>query len=401
MGQLSGRIWAFLIGLAACTIAEAQAEGRRDTGMGAATEPRRVDVFVSGKGYPTYRIPALVVTSKGALVALCEGRHARGDHSKNDIVVRRSTDGGKTWGPMKVVHDDADNSLNNPCALVDPATGRIVAVYNRFAQGFHTHNCVPGYTDPRANRVFLVASDDEGATWSKPRDVTRAFKRPEVRWGVSTPGQGIALRRGRSSGRLVVPMIQCRGPGCGLRRSYACYSDDHGKTWQRGDEAPVPGPAGQNCAAEPTVAELADGLLLMNCRNNSRRRPLTCRRATRSSDGGRTWADTVDVSELVSPNCQASILRHSFPTHGGRSRILFANPASKRGRKNGTVRLSYDEGKTWPVSKVIHAGGYAYCSLAALPDGTIGLLYEADGYRRIVFARFTLAWLTDGKDGGE
>jgi len=361
--------------------------------------PEMIDVFAAGAGgYPAYRIPCLVATTRGTLLAICEGRQTLSDHAKNDIVLRRSADGGRTWSAIKVIHEDGDNSLNNPCAVVEPRGRRVLLFLNRFARGYHTHNCVPGYTDRRANRVYLVTSDDDGASWSKPGDVTRQLKRPKVRFGISTPGTGIVLRRGRHAGRLIVPMIQCHGTGRGLRRSYVAYSDDRGKTWHVGREAPVDAPEEQGSAAEPTVVERADGTLLMNCRNNSPRRPSPCRRAATSRDAGETWSEMHDVPELIEPNCQGSLLRHTDPLDGLKSRILFSNPASKQARRNGTIRMSIDEGRTWPVARTLWPGGYAYSSLASLPDGSVGCLFEKDGYKTVTFARFTLAWLTDGKD---
>jgi sialidase-1 len=116
-----------------------------------------------------------------------------------------------------------------------------------------------------------------------------------------------------------------------------------------------------------------------------------------SGDGGATWSKVEDVPDLADPGCMASVLRYSDPADGAKSRLLFSGPQSTR-RENGTVFLSYDEGKTWPVKRVLCKGAFAYSCLAALPDGTIGCLYEADGAGKIVFARFTLDWLTDGRD---
>jgi len=114
-----------------------------------------------------------------------------------------------------------------------------------------------------------------------------------------------------------------------------------------------------------------------------------------SSDGGLTWASAVDDPTLIEPVCQASFIRYTWAVAGEKSLLLFSNPATTSGRYRMTVRLSYDEGKTWPVGKVLHEGSAAYSSLAKLPDGKIGLLYERDDYHVIEFASFTLEWLKE------
>jgi sialidase-1 len=146
---------------------------------------------------------------------------------------------------------------------------------------------------------------------------------------------------------------------------------------------------------EVQVVERADGTLLLNARNQQGNH---CRTVATSRDGGQSWSPLADEPALPDPQCQGSIVRYTDPLDGGRSRILFANAASQTDRVNLTARLSYDEGRTWPVSRTVHAGSSAYSCLTVLPDATIGLLYERDGYSRITFARFDLAWLTNGAD---
>jgi sialidase-1 len=174
------------------------------------------------------------------------------------------------------------------------------------------------------------------------------------------------------------------------------YSDDHGRTWQLG------GPVGPH-TNECQVAELADGALLINARNHWGRygkQPdkAGMRAVARSKDGGQTWSEPQLDKALIEPACQASLLRYTWPGPNGKSRLLFANPASPNRRHRLTVRLSYDEGVTWPVSKLIYDGHSAYSCLSVLPDGRIGLLYERDDSKKITFLAFTLDWLTEGKD---
>jgi len=180
--------------------------------------------------------------------------------------------------------------------------------------------------------------------------------------------------------------------------SHIIYSDDHGKSWQLG------GSVSGGCN-ECQVVELADGRLMLNMRmqeNGQGKRGVAT-----SRDGGVTWSELKLDPVLIEPVCQASLLRYTLASTGGKNRLLFSNPASapapgqSRGdRVKMTVRLSHDEGRTWPVSKCLHDGPSAYSCLAALPDGDIGCLYEGGKtrYGEIVFARFSLEWLTDGQD---
>ena len=147
--------------------------------------------------------------------------------------------------------------------------------------------------------------------------------------------------------------------------------------------------------SESQVVELADGRLMLNMRSDRGKR----RRAVAvSADAGATWSDIQDDPVLIEPVCQGSFLRYTLAGARDRNRLLFCNPAAEQARVNGTVRISYDEGRSWPVAKTIVPGAFAYCCLTVLADGSLGCLYETDDYRRIRFARFALAWLTDGAD---
>lgn len=353
------------------------------------------DVFVSGQeGFHTYRIPSLIVGKRGTVLAFAEGRAGRGDQSDNKIVLRRSADGGRTWKALQLVDDGGKRSLNNPCAVVEQGSGRIFLVYQSYPEGIRekAKDFPTGVEGDRILRNWIAHSDDEGATWSAPRDITRTTKRPV---GVTTlasgPGVGIQLRHGPHAGRLVIPFNE--GP-YGKWNVYAIFSDDRGETWQLG-EATAASYAGT--VNEVQVVELPDGTVRFNARGWGKA-PL--RRTALSKDGGRTWGEVRDVPELREPSCMASIVRYSEATNGAKSRILYSGPIGG-GRTNGTVFLSYDEGETWPVKKVMVPGKFAYSVLTVLPDGTIGCLYERgekDAYERITLARLTLDWLTNGKD---
>jgi sialidase-1 len=242
----------------------------------------------------------------------------------------------------------------------------------------------------------VTHSTDDGQSWSKPLDITAQVKRPDWGFYAVGPGVGIQLRRGLHRGRLVIPAYhRTTADKSGPSSAHVFYSDDHGQSWKIGGTA---GPHTNECQL---VETLEDGqpALLLTMRNHWARsggRPDRARHplVARSRDGGASWSEPVPDPALIEPTCQASILRYRWPADG-RGLVLFANPAAT-GRKNMTVRLSQDEGHTWPTSRTVHAGSSAYSCLAALPDGCIGLLYERDDYGRLTFASFPLDWLTQG-----
>lgn len=348
--------------------------------------PALVDVFVGGKdGYPAYRIPALVCTRRGSLLAFAEGRASLRDHAENDIVLKRSTDGGVSWGLLQLVAEDGRNCLNNPTAVVTRETGRVLLMYQRYAEGFDEHKAEPGLEGPRICRTFVVRSDDDGLTWSTPLDVTRQVKRPTEATSTATgPGIGIQLARGPHAGRILMPFNQ--GP-YGQWKVYAVFSDDRGQSWRYGETAPE-GTRGH--ANEVQFVELNDGSVMLNARNQGgdKRRKIAI-----SRDGGETWSATRDDGILVEPACQASLLRHPGQGDPAKDVFLFCNPASPTARSNGTVRLSRDQGNTWPAARVLYAGSFAYSCLSSLPDGSVACLFERDHTKRISCARFAIDWV--------
>jgi sialidase-1 len=351
--------------------------------------PRESTVFTSGQdGYHTYRIPAVVVSPKGDLLAFCEGRKkGRGDSGNIDIVMKRSTDGGASWSEMTVIADQGPNAIGNPCPVVDQSTGTIWMPLTR-NRGDESEGQIMKGTTKEPRTVWLMKSTDDGRTWTEPVNISDQARRDHWPWYATGPGVGIQLDRGEHKGRLLIPCDHSdHDYGGHPYRSHAIFSDDGGETWH------ISGAIGQK-TNECQAVQLTDGRVLMNMRSyhGKHRRAIA-----RSSDGGATWGEVTLDEELIEPVCQASILRYTAPPAHARSRILFSNPAST-GRNKMTIRLSYDEGETWPVSKLLYGGSAAYSCLVVLPDHSIGCLYEKDGYSRIVFARFTLAWLTDGKD---
>lgn len=349
-------------------------------------EPFGKPLFVGGEdGYHTYRIPALAVTSKGTVLAFCEGRkEGRGDSSNIDLLVKRSTDNGKTWSKQRVLRDDGANTCGNPCAMVDHETGAIwlLSTWNR---GDDRESEIIDQTSKDTRRVFVMHSTDDGLTWSNPREITGDVKKSGWTWYATGPGSGIQIQHGPHKGRLVIP---CDHIEAGTKHYYShiIYSDDHGKTWRLGGSAP------KHQVNECEVVELNGGRLMLNMRNYDRSQ--RTRQTAVSDDGGMTWENQRFDPTLIEPICQAAIERYSWPGNNSRSMVLFSNPASTESRVNMTVRASFDECKTWPVQKVLHAGPSAYSDLAILADGNAACLYEAGQshpYECIMFAEFTIS----------
>jgi sialidase-1 len=365
----------------------------------AAAEPSRRDVYISGQdGYHTYRIPALIYADDGSLLAFCEGRKlSASDTGDIDLLLKRSTDGGQSWSPAQVVWDDGLNTCGNPCPVVDASSGTIWLLM--------THN--PGQASERqiseqrgagTRTVWLTKSTEHGKTWAAPTEITATTKAPSWRWYATGPGIGIQVMHGPHGGRLVIPCDHsCErsegAPTDAPRReeSHIIYSDDHGRTWRCGGNA---GPQMNECQ----VAEMADwkGSLLLNMRTVGKG---THRAQSISHDGGQSWSAPEPQSQLVEPRCQGSLLRFNWPEGDEPGRVLFCNPAGLR-RTNLTVRVSYDDGKTWPVARTLHEKFSAYSCLAELPDKNIACLYEngqTNANEKITLAVFPLAWLEQKK----
>jgi len=391
-----------------------------------AAEPllEKIDLFQSGNdGYALYRIPGIVVTAKGTVLAYCEARLTTSDWATIDIVLRRSTDGGKTWQPRMKIADVPGPKEKNPAALAKNVSKSSDVTYNNPVAFADRDGTVHMLYCLEYMRCFYIRSDDDGQTWSPPVEITRTFDafRPKYDWKViaTGPAHGIQLR----SGRLVVPVWISTGTGGNAHRpsvTATIYSDDHGKTWQVGEIA-VPDTKEWIFPNETVIVELADGRVMLNVRSES----LAHRRlVTISPDGATHWSTPRFDDALLEPISMASIVRVSGGPaadggqSGGKSRIAFANPhnleradqktaaGKSRDRKNLSIKLSYDEGQTWPINKTLEASWSGYSDLATLPDGTLLCFYErgsTDGKSstrtdRLTVARLNLDWLTDGKD---
>lgn len=367
-----------------------------------AEEPalQKIDLFAGGKnGFALYRIPGMVVTPKGTVLTYCEARSdAKSDWGEIQVVLRRSTDSGKTWeearqiahfgqrfpgNPRKSVGGENEQTVNNPVAIVDKETGVIHFLY-----------CI-NYA-----RCFYMKSEDDGLTFSKPVEITQAFEafRATCDWKVlaTGPGHGLQLK----NGRLVVPIWLAYGKigAHDPSMSGTIYSDDHGLTWHAGEIA-FPNTADWKNPNETALVELSDGRVMLNARTSA----LANRRLVSvSPDGATGWSTPSFDPALLDPMCMGSIIRIASPAPRGR--LLFCNPYSlKRDangdeipgghgpRKNLSIQISEDDGRTWAAPKTIEEGTSAYSDLAQLPDGTVLCFYERKNLLSI--ARLPLDWL--------
>jgi sialidase-1 len=351
----------------------------------AIAQPMGQPIFVQKEGnYDTYRIPALTVTKSGTVLAFCEGRKKNATDSGNiDLLAKRSTDNGQTWKEQQVVWDDGDNTCGNPCPVVDRDTGTVwlLLTWNR---GDDIEPHIIAGTSKDTRRVFVAHSNDDGQTWSTPKEITASAKKEDWTWYATGPGGGIQIEHGPHKGRMVIPCDHIEADSKNYY-SHIIYSDDHGETWQIGGITP------EHRVNECEVVELADGRLMLNMRNYDKSK--RNRQVTVSDDGGMTWKDQRFDTTLIEPICQAAIERFCWPGISNQSVILFSNPASERERVNMTLRASFDEGRTWPFEKVLHAGPSAYSALAVLANGQAACLYEAgekNPYQSIVFAALDL-----------
>jgi sialidase-1 len=339
----------------------------------------RVDAFVGKQdGYHTYRIPVVVITGKGTVLLFVEGRrNSRADGGDIDQIMKRSEDGGKTWSKNVLIHEEGDKApivAGNPVAIVE-------------RDGKTVHLLFTVWGSPNGgDGLYYTKSTDDGLTWSpmfvtsdNPKDKAYSDKNFVKAFGGSPVGIAVGPGNGihTSKGRLVAPSRLFRSmDGKPAGGGTIIYSDDGGKTWQAGGTIPR---TDEFRMDEPTVVERSDGSLMMNMRAGGPGGAygLGFRVTSTSSDGGLTWSKPVVDKNLPCPSCQASILRLN------EKEILFLNPAvshpgefSLGSRRNLTLRLSGDDGATWPHSLVLHKGLSAYSGMVITKDGKILCVYE-------------------------
>lgn len=348
-------------------------------------------VFESGtEGYNTFRIPAIVRAQDGTLLAFAEGRRdSPGDAGNIDLVMRRSDDDGRTWGPLETVWDDGSNTCGNPAPVFDESTGRLLLMMT-WNLGSDKEKMINTCTSVDTRRVFLTYSDDLGRTWSTPKELTSELKDTSWTWYATGPCHAIQKKHDPHKGRIIVP---CNHNDksfdiarSGRSYSHVVYSDDGGTTWSLGGNAE---PGGN----ESTVAELSDGTLILNMRNWRSKPDVTLRRLSLSHDGGESWSETFYADSLYEPRCQGSMLSCT-DRRTGKEFLLFSNPHSKKERKNMTISRSVDRGTTWTPVLCVNPGPSAYSDMVELRNGRFGLLYEtgdeSNHHARISFRYFGL-----------
>jgi sialidase-1 len=367
-------------------------------------QSKRVAVFVSGtEGHKSYRIPAIIKSSNGNLLAFCEGRvHGAGDFGDINIVMKRSSDGGKTWQALQTIVDADTLQAGNPAPVLDvndPAypQGRIFLFYN--TGNNHEGEVRKGHG---LREVWYKTSTDNGTTWSDPVNITLQVHRPrqpqvnaaynfaeDWRSYANTPGHAMQFQNGKYKGRIFVAANHSAGDSQKQFMDYKAfgfYTDDHGKTFHIGADVNLPG------GNESMATELSNDKLMMNSRNQ--KGDVKARIISISSDGGASWDTTYFDKNLVDPVNQGSIL--TIGKKKGKNIIAFCNADDAKRRDNLTLRISYDEGKTWSKNYRIDKSAEgkndftAYSDIVLISKKQIGVLYERDGYKQIVFT--TINW---------
>ena len=350
--------------------------------VGAQNMPFRTTVYdMNYEGSKFYRIPALITTGDGTLLAIADRRGEKLGDLPNDIsiVCRRSMDQGVTWSePIYIVKGQGEGKgYGDPCVIYDRDTRKLLCFYAG-GPGLWASN------RSELNRIHVSESTDQGKTWSESVDLTHEIYPNNWYGAFAGSGNGLQLKSGRLMFVMAARLTAVWG---GELTNFAIYSDDHGKTWHR--SAPVYGPGD-----EAKVVELKNGNVMMSIRNPKK----GYRKISISKDGGETWGMPYLQKDLMDPACNGDIIR--VPK---KNILLQSLPGSQTTRENVTVYASFDEGNTWTAKQQISHGFSAYSTLSVLPNGQIGMLVEEgkwdanlpgeDGFI-IDFVRFDLDWLT-------
>jgi len=355
-------------------------------------------VFVSGQeGHKVYRIPAVIGLPNGNLLAFAEGRvQNSADFGDINLVMKKSMDQGKTWSALQILVDIDKLQAGNPAPVVDlfdPAypNGVIYLFYN--TGNNHENEIRKGHG---IREVWFIRSFDMGITWTNPVNITSQVHRPfhlsynfkeDWRSYANTPGHGFQFTEGKFKGRIFIAANHSQGePQNEFRDYYAhgYYTDDHGKTFHISENIPLKG------SNEAIGAALSGDRMLLNIRNQAG--DIRNRIIAYSSDGGEKWDTVFFNNDLIDPVCQGSII--GIGEKRGKTVLAFSNPADVLKRDNLMVKISYDEGITWPKSMLVDKSspGYkgdwsAYSDLVLLNKNTIGILYERNNYSEIIFKR--------------
>ena len=311
-------------------------------------------------GFEVYRIPAIVKSKSNTLLAFAEARKARsnGDSGDIDLVVKRSSDNGKTWSKQITIWNDGQNTCGNPVPIVDDR-GRIHLL---MTWNFQTDKwgAITNGTGEDSRRPYYTYSDDDGITWAQPVEITSSVKKEKWDWYATGPCHGIQIQKGIHKGRLVAPnYFTTRESGKVTSYSHIIYSDDYGKTWKPGEPTPVGG------VGECSVAEIGEGTLMLNMRADEG----FYRKSCTSIDGGLTWSSPQISIDQIDCKCQGSIL-----SIGGA--VFLSNAASATERINMTIKKSTDNGKNWKGQYTVYEGKSGYSDIVELSDSQIAIIYE-------------------------
>ena len=354
--------------------------------MGAArTNAQGSALFANGlDGYACYRIPAIVRTPAGALLAFAEARrNSCADFGDVRIVMRRSKDGGKTWSAVEMVAENGSLQAGNPAPVVDTRDhrypkGRVFLVY---CTGDASEAAVMRGEGSR--RIWFRTSSDEGSTWSQPVEITASVKLPGWHHYATGPGHALQLMHGRYAGRIVVASNHSENDPRPSGQSYSAhdfYSDDHGATWKLGATLAWPG------SNESTAAETADGTVVMNSRDQSG--ASRARIIAISKDGGARWDSVFVAKDLIDPVCEGSMIDYQYRKEHV---LLFTNPGNERERRDLTISVSRDGGRTWPKHSLVDAGPAAYSDLVAMKGDRLGIVWERGNNGGIFFTVMPIA----------
>ncbi|MCW7943566.1 alpha-sialidase [Streptomyces hygroscopicus] len=356
--------------------------------------------YTAGRGgYAAYRIPATVITGAGTVLAFAEGRRGAGDSGDIDVVLRRSADGGCTWGPPMVVTAGRGDTRGNPAPVVDPWTGRIVLVTTYNSGAVTEAQIMRGEVTPaQSRRIFVQTSSDDGRHFTAPREITAQVKRPTWRWYATGPGHAVALTRGPHTGRLVVPADHSAAPPKGSSDNgqearyygaHALYSDDGGRTWHLGfaDDSHDD----HHNSNETSATQLDDGRLYFSSRDQSGT-VKGHRLDARSGDGGATLDRPFAVQHTLDdvPVVQGSVLQ----LQGTQAPLLFSGPSVPTARQAMAIWRSTDDGATFTKALTLSRQRAGYSDLVQLRGGRFGILYEtgaAGPYDRIEFRRIPVS----------
>lgn len=334
-------------------------------GVSPAQELDFIDLFPQKEGIACYRIPSIVTAPNGDLITAIDERVPScadlRDNKNINLVIRRSTDNGKSWTPIqRVVDYSRGQSASDPSMIVDRVTNTIFMFFN-YMNLEH---------EPQIYYLKYIKSQDNGKSWSDPVDITAQISKPQWHkdFKFITSGRGIQTRKG-----ILLHTLVNLDHGLHLFKS-----EDHGNRWQLIDSPLIPGD-------ESKVVELSDGSWMINSRLNRK----GYRQTFTSSDEGKTWASRPDHS-LVDPGCNAGIIRYSpkKPTPQ-KGILLFVNANHKTDRKNLTLKISTDDGKSWPAEKTIYEGPAAYAAITRLENADLGIVFEKDDYTQNTFVRIS------------